>query len=52
MGHFEMSEFGEDKAWREMGRRRFEAADAPEGLVYERLMDDGVESSRTERPAD
>jgi hypothetical protein len=35
-----MSEFEEDEAWREMGRRRFEAASAAEDLVYERLMND------------
>ena len=31
-----------DEAWRMAGRRRFEAAYAPEDAVYERLIDDAA----------
>jgi hypothetical protein len=38
----------EDAAWRTQGRQRFEAAYAPEDVVYDHLMDGGELAGRIE----
>jgi len=39
----------EDRAWRVQGRRRFEAAYAPEDSVYDQLMDETSTSGMSQR---